>query len=249
MSFKGKVVLITGASRGIGRVTALTFAGRGASVVINYLRSEGAARDVVRKIEWAGGSAMLARADVSNAQEVTQMVQRVLDRYDKIDVLVNNAAIIERTPFFETTISEWSRVLDVDLKGVFICSREVARNMVERRYGRIVNVTSVGGITGHPGVGVHYAAAKTGIIGLTRRLAREFAPYNITANAVAPSVVDTEMFVSSTVKREDIVKTTPLGRIGKPEDIANAIAFFASDEAEYITGQILYVDGGRSLCV
>ena len=236
----GKVVLVTGATDGIGRAIALAFAAQGADVVVNG-RNANKATQVKRAIEKLGGRALVLRADVSNAAEVRRMVSAVLRRWRRIDVLVNNAGIFQTIPAVRITERQWDRVIDTNLKGTFLCTQAAMKHMIRRRSGPIVNVASDAGKTGSSIPAAHYAASKAGIICLTKSLARELAPYGIRVNAVSPGLIDTKM--SRRVLKTRTV-TIPLARVGRPEEVAEAILFLASDRASYITGEIVDVNAG-----
>ena len=236
----GKVVLVTGATDGIGRAIALAFAAQGADVVVNG-RNANKATQVKRAIEKLGGRALVLRADVSNAAEVRRMVSAVLRRWRRIDVLVNNAGIFQTIPAVRITERQWDRVIDTNLKGTFLCTQAAMKHMIRRRSGTIVNVASDAGKTGSSIPAAHYAASKAGIICLTKSLARELAPYGIRVNAVSPGLIDTKM--SRRVLKTRTV-TIPLARVGRPEEVAEAILFLASDRASYITGEIVDVNAG-----
>jgi 3-oxoacyl-[acyl-carrier protein] reductase len=243
----GKVAIVTGSSRGIGRAIALEFTREGAKVCINYAKSEDGARQVVKEINSLGGEALMIRADVSKLDDVRQLVKGVVDRFGRIDILVNNAAIMLRGDFLETGDEEFYRILDrmweVNVKGVVYCCKEVARHMVRNRYGKIINIASNAGIgTAFPGT-TPYAVTKAAVIILTRRLAFELGPYGINVNAIAPGMVLTDMATPEGV--ELAKKRSILGRVGNPEDIARLTVFLASDESSYITGQVIVADGGR----
>ncbi|HZG17424.1 MAG TPA: 3-oxoacyl-[acyl-carrier-protein] reductase [Candidatus Bathyarchaeia archaeon] len=240
----GKVALVTGASRGIGKAIALQLAEAGADVIVNYAGSEGAAADTVAKIKELGRNAIMVKANVANSDEVETMFKAGLDQFGHIDILVNNAGITRDNLIMRMKEEEWDDVISTNLKGVFNCIKAATRPMMKQRFGRIINITSVVGVLGNPGQ-ANYVAAKAGVIGLTKTTARELASRNITVNAVAPGFIDTEM----TAVLPDEVKTgmlgqIPLGRLGQPEEIAKVVTFLASDAASYMTGQTLHVDGG-----
>ena len=239
MDFAGKVVLVTGATKGIGRAIALAFAREGAFVAVNG-RNEERITQVAQEVEAVGGSAMGVRADVGDSVQVGEMVGEVLRRMKRIDVLVNNAGIYEIVSIREMTEERWDRVMRTNLKGTYNCTKAVIETMIEQRYGKIINIGSSSGKTGSILPLAHYAASKAGVICFTKSMARELAPHMINVNCVCPGVIETDMTVDIVdEKREQI----PLG-IGQPEDVANAVLFLASDEAKYITGEIMDVDGG-----
>lgn len=244
MQLSGRVALVTGAGRGIGRAIALAFAEEGADVVVNYSRSKMGAEDAVDRIRGIGRKSMAVRADVSKANEVERLVACVVRAFGRVDVLVNNAGVMGTTKVVETSDEEWDRVIDNNLRSTFLCSRAVARSMLERKSGRIINIASVAGIMGGV-VGAHYAAAKAGVLGLTKAMARELAPH-ILVNAIAPGPTETDLIseLSQETKRR-LVELTPLGRMGRPVDIARVAVFLASEDSKFITGQTFVVDGGR----
>ena len=242
ISLAGQTTLVTGASRGIGRAVALALAEAGAEVVINYSRSPEAAEVVATSINEAGGHAWTLQADVADEQAVNRMVSDVLERSNRLDVLVNNAGITRDGLLMRMKTADWQSVIDLNLNGVFLCSRAAARPMLKQRGGRIVNITSVVGLMGNAGQ-ANYAAAKAGVIGFTRSIAREFANRSITVNAVAPGFIATDM--TKDLDTQGILSAIPLGRMGTAEQVAGAVRFLAADPAAaYITGQVLQVDGG-----
>jgi 3-oxoacyl-[acyl-carrier protein] reductase len=244
INLKDKVALVTGASRGIGRAIAMTLAGAGALVVVNYKSNTAAADDVVSVIAAAEGRAAAIQADISEPVEVERLFKEMLDRYGKVDILVNNAGITRDTLLLRMKEEDFDAVLQTNLRGVYLCTKAVLRPMTKARSGRIVNITSVVGLMGNAGQ-ANYAAAKAGIIGFTKAAAREMASRNITVNAVAPGYIETELTgVLSETVRQAILENVPLGRLGQPQDVANLVCFLASDAAGYITGQTLTVDGG-----
>lgn len=248
MLLEQRVALVTGGSRGIGRAVSLALAREGAKVVVNYAASAAAAAEVVAAIEAReGGEAYAVRADVAREDEVEAMVQDVIARFGRVDILVNNAGITRDTLLLRMKDPDWQAVMAVNLTGAFLCSRAVARSMVRNRRGKIINVTSVVGITGNAGQ-ANYCAAKAGLIGLTKALARELASRSINVNAVAPGFIATDMTGGLPEQTKDrLLAEIPLGRLGRPEDVAEAVVFLASPAADYITGQTIVVDGGMAM--
>lgn len=244
MLLDGKCALVTGASRGIGRAVALKLASEGAKVALNFAGNEAAANEVRQEIEAAGGQAILVKADVANEAAVQEMVQKMADAFGRIDILVNNAGITRDGLLARMKEEDWDAVLSTNLKGVFLTTKAVAKLMMKQRAGRIVNMASVVGVTGNAGQ-ANYSAAKAGVIGFTKTIARELASRGVTVNAVAPGFIDTDMTsVLSDKAKEAALTGIPLGRMGTPEDVAAAVLFLASDQASYVTGQVLHVDGG-----
>lgn len=244
MDLTGKVALVTGASRGIGQAVAVELAKAGADVIVNYIGNEAVAQETVEKVEALGRKALKIKADVGNADEVQAMVDEAHAAFGHIDVLVNNAGITRDGLLIRMKDSDWDDVLNINLKGVYLVSKAVAKLMVKQRSGRIINMTSVSGVTGNVGQ-ANYAAAKAGVIGFTKTCAKELAARGITVNAVAPGFIETAMTDVLPEKiKEGIAATVPLGRMGQPEEIAGVVTFLASDFASYITGQVLNVDGG-----
>lgn len=240
----GKVALVTGASRGIGRAIALKLAAEGAAVVINYHGSMEKAKEVKAEIESDGGIAEIMQCNVADYQATEAMIRKVTDDFGRLDILVNNAGITRDGLLMKMSEEDYDTVLDTNLKGTFHCIRFAARQMLRQRGGRIINLSSVSGILGNAGQ-ANYSASKAGVIGLTKSAARELASRGITVNAVAPGFIETEMtaVLSEEVKKASAAQI-PLGYFGKPEDIAKTVAFLASDDAAYITGQVIQVDGG-----
>jgi 3-oxoacyl-[acyl-carrier protein] reductase len=239
---QGKVAIVTGASRGIGKATALALAAQGAAVVVNYASSSGAADAVVAEIFQAGGSALALGADVSQSEDVDRLFEATIEKFGRIDVLVNNAGITRDTLLLRMKLEDWQAVIDLNLTGVFLCTRAASKIMLKQRSGRIINITSVSGQVGNAGQ-ANYSAAKAGVIGFTRTVARELASRGITVNAVAPGFIATDM--TNDLKSEPILAMIPLNRYGQPEDVAGMIEFLAaSSAAGYITGQVFNVDGG-----
>lgn len=244
MLLDGKVALVTGASRGIGRAIALKLASEGAKVAINYAGSTEKAEAVKAEIEAAGGEALLCQADVSSGEAVAAMVESVVERFGRIDILVNNAGITRDGLLARMKDEDFHAVLKTNLGGVYVCTKAVTKLMMKQRSGRIVNMASVVGLMGNAGQS-NYAAAKAGVIGFSKSMAKELASRGITVNMVAPGFIDTDMTAAMTEKaREATLAGVPLGRAGQPEDVANAVCFLVSDNASYITGQVVNVDGG-----
>jgi len=247
MDFTDKVAVVTGSSRGIGRAIALRLAAEGAAVVVNYHSNEAAANEVVEQIRADGGRAIAVQADVRDPAQAQALINAAKKEFGRVDILVNNAGTTRDMLIMRMSEEDWDLVIDTNLKGAFNCIKAVARQMMRQRYGRIVNITSVAGISGNAGQ-ANYASAKAGLIGLTKTVAKELGSRGITCNAVAPGLVPTDLTASlpeELVQRA--VEFTPLGRTGTPEDMAAAVAFLASDEAGFITGQVLAVDGGLAL--
>lgn len=244
---KNKIVLITGAGRGIGRAIAIALAKEGAEVVINYNGSEERAKEVKQTIEENGGKASIYKCNVSDFAACETMIKDIVKEYGHLDILVNNAGITKDGLIMKMKEEDFDSVLNVNLKGTFNTIRHSARQMLKQRSGKIINISSVSGILGNVGQ-ANYAASKAGVIGLTKTMARELGSRGITVNAIAPGFVDTEMTeVLSEEIRENACKQIILGRFGKPEDIANTAVFLASDKADYITGQVISVDGGMNV--
>lgn len=244
MLLDGKAALVTGASRGIGRAIALCLAAEGARVAINYAGNVKAAEEVKAAIEAAGGTAILCQADIADSAAVETMVADVVKEFGAIDILVNNAGITRDALLMRMKDEDFAKVLDTNLKGVFYCTKAVSKLMMKKRSGRIVNMASVVGLVGNAGQ-TNYAAAKAGVIGFSKSAAKELASRGITVNVVAPGFIGTDMTAGlpESVK-EKMLTDIPLGRMGEAEDVANAVLFLASDQASYITGQVVNVDGG-----
>lgn len=244
MKFKDKVVLVTGSSRGIGRATALEFARQGANVVVNYIKEEDDAKSAVEEIERLGGTAMMIQADVASEDDVKRLIEKTVERFGGIDVLVNNAGIVFDVPIFEKTVAQWERTFAVNLVGTFLCVKYATPHMKGRPGASIVNISSTNGIDTLSPFSADYDASKAGVISLTRNLAQELGP-DIRVNCVAPGWVDTDINkdLPADYMKSEIEKIS-LKRIGQPADIANVVLFLASEDASYITGATLKVDGG-----
>ncbi|WP_071459412.1 3-oxoacyl-[acyl-carrier-protein] reductase [Bacillus massilinigeriensis] len=244
MKLHGKAVLVTGASRGIGREIALELAREGADIAVNYSGSEQRAIETAEEIKRMGRQAIVVKADVSDASDVEKMVKDTIQAFGKLDILVNNAGITRDNLLMRMKESDWDDVMNINLKGVFLCTKAVTRQMMKQRSGRIINISSIVGVMGNAGQ-ANYVAAKAGVIGLTKTAAKELASRGITVNAIAPGFITTDMTdkLPDEVK-EGMLKTIPLARLGEPSDIAKTVLFLASEDSRYITGQTLHVDGG-----
>jgi 3-oxoacyl-[acyl-carrier protein] reductase len=239
-----RIAIVTGASRGIGRGIALELARRGATVIVNYQSSADAANEVVGLITADGGKAQAVQADVGQEEDVTRLIKTTVDAYGKVDILVNNAGTTRDNLIMRMDAADFDTVIQTNLRSTWLCSKAVARDMMRKRYGRIINITSVSGIMGQGGQ-TNYSASKAGIIGLTKALAREIASRGITVNAVAPGFIDTDMTKSLPEDAKNaMLGQIALGRFGEPADIARAVAFLAGPSAAYITGETLHVNGG-----
>ncbi|PZE22489.1 3-oxoacyl-[acyl-carrier-protein] reductase [Paenibacillus xerothermodurans] len=240
----GKTALVTGGSRGIGRAIALALAEAGADVAVNYSGSQAAAAEVAELIQAMGRKAIQVQADISSAQDVDDMFKLVLETYGRLDILVNNAGITKDNLIMRMKEEEFDQVIATNLKGVFNCIKAATRPMMKQRYGRIINISSVVGVLGNPGQ-INYVAAKAGVIGMTKASAKELSSRGITVNAVAPGFIETDMTNQlSEDTRTQLLQQIPLARLGQPDDIAKAVRFLASDDAAYMTGQTIHVDGG-----
>lgn len=247
MNFTGKTAVVTGGSRGIGRAICLELARGGANVMLCYAGNEQAALDTVAACEALGAKAAAMRCDVSKTDEVKALVDAALQQFGAVHILVNNAGITRDGLTLQMKEEDFDAVLDTNLKGAFCCCKAVYRPMMRQRSGRIINMSSIVGLRGNPGQ-ANYCASKAGLIGLTKSLAKELAARKVTVNAVAPGFIDTDMTaVLSEQAKEAMLSTIPMAKLGQPEDVAHAVAFFASDEAAYITGQVLCVDGGMAV--
>ncbi len=242
--FEGKTVLVTGAGRGIGRAVAVAFATEGANVVINYAGREDSAKETQAMCEAKGAVAICVKADVSKAEECAELFAKAKEAFGEVSVLVNNAGITRDKLLIGLNEDDFMSVLEVNLKGTYLCTKLAVKDMMKNRYGRIINLSSVVGVHGNAGQS-NYAASKAGVIGFTKSVAKEFASRNITVNAVAPGMIETDMTDAiPDAMHEAMLNRIPVKRIGKPEDIAAGVLFLASEEASYITGQVLTIDGG-----
>jgi 3-oxoacyl-[acyl-carrier protein] reductase len=240
----GKVALVTGGSRGIGRAVSMALAQQGACVAVNYVSNQDAANEVVGLIEKAGGKAMALQGDVASTDDAKRIIDGTSKAFDGLHILVNNAGLTQDDLILRMSEDAWDRVMDVDLRGAFLCTKAALRPMVRQRWGRIINIASVAGLVGNAGQ-ANYAAAKAGLIGLTKAIAKEVASRTITSNAIAPGLVATEMTADLTEgQQQAVMQLVPLGRSATPEDIAPAVVFLASEEAAYVTGSVLAIDGG-----
>lgn len=243
----GKTALVTGAGKGIGKAIAIILAKYGADIAINYCGSEEKARETADEIKTLGRKVILVKANVADSQEVAQMFQKVIEEFGKLDILVNNAGITRDNLAVRMNEEEFDQVIDVNLKGAFLCMKQAGLLMMKNRYGRIVNISSISGVHGNPGQ-INYCGAKAGLIGMSKCLAKELAGRNVTVNVVAPGYIDTDMTAVLPEKvKETVLAQVPLKRMGKPEDIAEMTAFLVSDKAAYITGQTMMVDGGMGI--
>jgi len=246
MRLKDKVTLITGSARGIGEAIATTFAEEGATVIISDINAD-LACETEKKFTEKGYNCSSFSCDVTNANSVKEMADKILDKYKRIDILINNAGITKDNLLLRMSENDWDAVLTTNLKGVFICTKTMIKSMLKAKSGKIINIASIIGLTGNAGQ-ANYAASKSGIIGFTKSIAKEFASRNITANAVAPGFIQSDMTDKlSDGAKETIYKTIPLGKLGSPKDVAGACLFLASSEADYITGQTIVVDGGMAI--
>ncbi|HLR71079.1 MAG TPA: 3-oxoacyl-[acyl-carrier-protein] reductase [Pseudogracilibacillus sp.] len=244
MSLEGKTALVTGSSRGIGRAIALELGRRGVNVAVNYAGNEQKAEEVVQELKNIGVQAMKVQANVADEKEVKAMIKEVVKQFDRLDILVNNAGITKDNLLMRMKVDEFDDVIETNLKGAFLCTKTVSRQMMRQRYGKIINIASIVGVSGNPGQ-ANYVAAKAGLIGLTKSTAKELASRNILVNAIAPGFITTDMTdILTEEQRDAILAQIPLDKLGEPEDIAKTVCFLASDDAKYITGQTIHVDGG-----
>lgn len=245
--FENKIVLVTGAGRGIGASIAKRFASEGAEVIVNYSGNDEAVQKTVDEITATGGQAQKYKCSVNDSESVKVMIDEIIKKFGRIDILVNNAGITKDGLMLRMTDEDFDRVIDVNLKGTFNCTKYVSKYMLKQKSGKIINISSVVGLSGNAGQ-VNYSASKAGIIGITKSAAKELSSRGITVNAVAPGYVDTDMTkVLSDNIRNEILKNIPLQRMGNVEDISNCVAFLASEDASYITGQVISVDGGMHI--
>lgn len=243
----GKVILITGASRGIGRATAVLAASHHAHVIVNYLHHTKEAEDLVQEIKGQGFSASKVCCDVSNQNDVGMMFKNVQEKFGRLDILVNNAGIMKNSLLMMTKVEEYQAVMDINCKGVFLCTQHAAKIMMRQKSGKIINLSSIVGIFGNKGQ-VAYASSKSFVLGLTKSSAKELGPFNITVNAVAPGFIETDLQSATRPEvRAEFLKNIALGRFGKPEDVAKVILFLSSDLSDYVSGQVISVDGCESL--
>lgn len=247
LSLEGRIAIVTGASRGIGKSIAIGLAQRGAKLVVNYNKSAESAEDVVSEIQSNGGHAQVFQADVSDFKQAANLVKFAIEAFDGLDILVNNAGITRDKLIMLMTEEDWDIVQDTNLKSTFNCSKSAVRHMMRKRFGRIINITSVAGQIGNPGQ-TNYSASKAGQIGFTKALAREIASRNITVNAIAAGYIETDIWAGVPDEaREAILSMIPMARKGEAQEIADAVAFLSSDQASYITGQIIGIDGGMAM--
>lgn len=243
----GKCAVITGATRGIGREIALKYASLGANIVINYRSSDAEAVELKEELEKLGVNSLIVKADVSDFEQASNLINEAKNTFGRIDILVNNAGITKDTLIIRMTEEDFDRVIEVNLKGAFNCLRAVSPIMLKQRSGKIINMSSVVGVLGNPGQ-VNYCASKAGVIGMTKSLARELGSRNITVNAIAPGFIDTDMTkVLTDEQKKSMLTQVPLKRLGSTEDVANLAAFLASEQSNYITGQVISVDGGMAM--
>jgi len=245
MNLSGKNAIVTGASRGIGKGIAIALAKEGVNVVVNYFRNEDKANAIVAEIKKMGCDAIAIKADVSKSQEVETMIEEALNKFQTIDILINNAGIGARGAIKQINEKEWNRVIDVNLKGVFNCCKAIVNHMISRKQGKIVNISSIAGLRGTGSIA--YVASKSGVVGITMCLARELVDFGITVNAVAPGLIDTDMVKLTEEQKKNIKKEIPIGWIGRPEHIAQCVVSLLKND--YITGQVINVSGGRLIGV
>lgn len=244
MQLKGKTAVVTGSGRGLGKAIALKLAGMGANIVLNDIASSDAVDATAEEFKAAGYNVVVTKGDVRSTEDVKSMIKAAVEAFGSIDILVNNAGITKDKPMAMMSEDDWDDVLDINLKGAFLCTKAAAKIMIKQRSGKIINIASVAGVMGNPGQ-ANYSASKAGLIGLTKSTAKEFASRNVTCNAVAPGLIQSKMTDILPEKvRENYLNNIPLGRFGTPEDVANVIGFLASDDSNYVTGQVIHIDGG-----
>lgn len=247
MNLKGKNAIVTGGSRGIGKAIALELARNGANVIINYTSNKEAAEKTAKEIKEYGVKALAIHCDVRDADAIKKMIELIEEYFDTIDILVNNAGITRDNLLLRMKEEEWQQVMDVNLKGVFLCTKAVIRKMIKQRQGKIINISSVVGVTGNVGQ-ANYSASKAGVIGFTKSIAKEVSAKGINVNAIAPGFIDTDMTaVLSEDTKYNMLNNIPLKRFGKPEDVANLVVFLSSNKSDYITGEVIHVDGGMAI--
>lgn len=244
MSLSGKNALVTGGSRGIGREIAIELSKQGVNVAISYVNNEEKAKEVINEIEKNGVKGVLVKVDISNEEEIQNMIKVVKGQLGSIDILVNNAGITKDNLLMRMKTQQWDDVINTNLRGTYLCTKVVAKDMIKNRYGKIINIASIAGVAGNFGQ-ANYSASKAGVIGFTKAIAKELASRGINVNAVAPGLIETDMtkVLKGDIK-DSLVKNIPMGRIGTPSDIANIVVFLASEKSDYITGQVINVDGG-----
>lgn len=246
LEFQGKVALVTGSSRGIGKAVALDLARKGAQVALNYASNDEAAQNALSEVLRESPGSRIYKADISSMEQVHDMIMHLREEMGRLDIIVNNAAITRDKLLVMMPEEDWDRVLEVNLKGVYNCTKLALRPMIQQKWGRIINMTSLSAVIGRSGQ-ANYAASKGGIIGFTKSLCKEVARFNITVNAVCPGIIDTEMTRGvPKARQEEFLRAIPMGKFGEPQDVAEAVSFLASERARYITGQVICVDGGLS---
>lgn len=244
MQLKGKTAIVTGSGRGLGKAIALKLAQMGANIVLNDIVNSDSIDETAEEFRAAGYNVIVTKGDVRNPDDVKEMVDKAVEAFGSIDILVNNAGITKDKPLAMMSLEDWDDVLDINLKGAFICTKAVAKVMIKQKSGKIINIASVAGVMGNPGQ-ANYSASKAGLIGLTKTTAKELAARNITCNAVAPGLIKSKMTdVLPDKVKEAYLNSIPLKRFGTPEDVANVVGFLASPDSDYVTGQVIHIDGG-----
>jgi 3-oxoacyl-[acyl-carrier protein] reductase len=244
MNLKGKTALVTGSGRGLGKAIALKLAKMGANIVLNDIASSDSIDSTAKELKGAGYNVIVTKGDIRNSEDVENMMKKSVDTYGSLDILVNNAGITKDMLMIKMKENDWNDVISINLTGAFLCTKAAARIMIKQRSGKIINISSVAGVMGNPGQ-ANYSASKAGLIGLTKSTAKELASRNITCNAVAPGIITSKMTdVLPDKVKENYLNNIPLGRFGTPEDVANVVAFLASDYSSYVTGQVIHIDGG-----